>query len=128
MLGGIPTGRDVHALHAYVRYFDPVRRRPGLPEQVGALVEHVAEGGLTLQLVNLDPVQEKAVTVQAGAYAEHQIARARVASTEVPVNHSHVTVRLAPGAGARLQLSLERYVNQPTFAAPWVGGGYPGGG
>ncbi len=120
MLGGIPTGRDVHALHAYLRYFDPARRRPGLPGQVSALVEHIAEGEVTLQLVNLDPVEERAVTVQAGAYAEHQIARARVASTDVPVNHSHVTVRLAPGAGARLILSLERYVNQPTFAAPWV--------
>src|SRR3954447_14499442 len=39
MLGGLPTGRDVHALHARVRYFDPERRRAGLPEQVGALVE-----------------------------------------------------------------------------------------
>jgi hypothetical protein len=120
MLGGIPTGRDVHALHAYLRYFDPLRRRPGLPEQVGALVEHIAEGDVTLQLVNLDPVEEKAVSVQAGAYAEHRITRARVASADVPLNHSHVTVRLAPGAGARLILSLERYANQPTFAAPWV--------
>lgn len=34
MLGGIPTGRDVHALHAQLRYFDPARRRAGLPEQV----------------------------------------------------------------------------------------------
>jgi hypothetical protein len=87
---------------------------------VGALVEHIAEGEVTLQLVNLDPVQENAVSVQAGAYAEHQITHARVASTDVPVNHSHVTVRLAAGAGARLILNLERYVNQPTFAAPWV--------
>jgi hypothetical protein len=59
MLGGIPTGRDVAPLHACVRYFDPVRRRAGLPEQVGALVEGISEGEVTLQLVNLDPVEAK---------------------------------------------------------------------
>jgi hypothetical protein len=123
MLGGIPTGRDVHALHAFVRYFDPLRRRPGLPEQVAALVEHVAEGEVTLQVVNLDPIEPRVVIVQAGAYAEHQISRARSEpepSTDFVVDNSRVTVRLAPGAGTRLTLSLERYVNQPTFAPPWI--------
>src|SRR6266550_4913811 len=81
MLGGLPTGRDVATLHACVRYFDPARRRAGLPEQVGALVERLSEGEVTLQLVNLDPVDEKVVVVQGGAYAEHQIAR--VQSTHV---------------------------------------------
>ena len=77
MLGGIPTGRDVHTLFAQVRYFDPVRRRAGLPEQVGALVERMTPDGVVLQLVNLDPVDEKVVVVQGGAYAEHQITRVR---------------------------------------------------
>ena len=122
MLGGIPTGRDVATLHASVRYFDPVRRRAGLPEHVGALVEHISEGEVTLQLVNLDPVEEKVVVVQGGAYAEHQIARVRSSAVEAEaaVDHSHFTVRLAPGAGARLTLTITRYANQPTFAFPWV--------
>ncbi|HEY3108759.1 MAG TPA: hypothetical protein VGL23_08405, partial [Chloroflexota bacterium] len=77
MLGGMPTGRDVHTLFAQVRYFDPVGRRAGLPAQVGALVERIGERDVTLQLVNLDPVDEKVVVVQGGAYAEHQIARVR---------------------------------------------------
>jgi hypothetical protein len=120
MLGGIPTGRDVHALHACVRYFDPARQRAGLPEQVGALVEHFAETEVRLQLVNLDPLEEKVVVVQGGAYAEHQITRVRSIGVDSQVDDSHVTVRLAPGAGARLTLSVKRYENQPTFAFPWA--------
>src|SRR5207302_7287081 len=122
MLGGMPTGRDVHVLHSQVRYFDPARRRAGLPEQVGALVERIGESEVTLQLVNLDPVDEKVVVVQGGAYGEHQIARVRStpAQAEAAVDHSHFTVRLAPGAGARLTLTITRYANQPTFAFPWV--------
>ena len=46
------------------------------------LVECMSAGEVTLQLVNLDPVEEKVVVVQGGAYAEHQIARVR--STPVP--------------------------------------------
>jgi hypothetical protein len=102
MLGGSPTGRDVHALHAQVPYFDPVLRRAGLPEDVGALVAGISEQEVMLQLVNLDPVVEKVVVVQSGAYAQHQITSVRILSTEQTVDHSHITVRLAPGAGARL--------------------------
>ncbi|TAK24563.1 MAG: hypothetical protein EPO26_04910 [Chloroflexota bacterium] len=152
MLGGMPTGRDMHVLHAQVRYFDPVNRRAGLPAQVGALVEQITESGVTLGLVNLDPVDERIVIVQGGAYAEHQILRVRSeavteepapdsdgmllgrslghgrqemtpetpTSIEVSVDHSHFTVRLAPGAGTRLTIALRRYANQPTFAFPWV--------
>jgi hypothetical protein len=123
MLGGIPTGRDVATLHACARYFDPARRRAGLPEHVGALVEHISETEVTLQLVNLDPVEEKVVIVQAGAYAEHQILRVRsgpVPGAVTDVDHSHFTARLAPGAGTKLALTINRYVNQPTLAFPWV--------
>ena len=31
MLGGLPTGREGHPLHARLRYFDPERRRAGVP-------------------------------------------------------------------------------------------------
>ena len=87
--------------------------------------------------------------VQAGAYAEHQITRVRTEAApgaaedaqgmlfgrpsvrraqqrepepqqDVQVDGSHVAVRLAPGAGTRLVIDMQRYVNQPTFAQPWV--------
>ena len=150
MLGGMPTGRDVHVLHAQVRYFDPARRRAGLPEQVGALVERMTEDEVTLQLVNLDPLDAKVVVVQGGAYGEHQIVRVRSEAVaedgasgermllgralgrrpsgpapatppaETAVDHRHFTVRLAPGAGTRLTLTMRRYANRPTFALPWA--------
>ncbi|MEG8054937.1 hypothetical protein QP185_20040 [Sphingomonas aerolata] len=30
-----------------------------------------------------------------------------------------VTIRLEPGAGARLSLRMRRYANRPTLAFPW---------
>ena len=128
MLGGIPVGRIGYPLHCRLRYFDPARRRAGLPADVGALVERMTEDEVTLQLVNLDPVSGRTVIVQGGAYAEHQITAVRTdgpAGRNIPastteVDHSHFAVRLAPGAGARLTVGMNRYANQPTLAFPWV--------
>ncbi|MBW7460155.1 hypothetical protein K0U00_39445, partial [Paenibacillus sepulcri] len=58
--------------HASVRYYDGVRQRPGLPEDVGALVESISSGSLMLQLVNLSLFERKEVIVQAGAFGEHR--------------------------------------------------------
>ena len=44
-------------LQAHVYYFDPQRRRPGLPEYVAALVHRVSADGVSLTLVNTDPVK-----------------------------------------------------------------------
>jgi hypothetical protein len=122
MLGGLPTGRDVHVLHARVRYVDPARRRAGLPEHVGALVERIREDEVTLRLVNLDTVDARTVMVQAGAYAEHQFTSVRVdgSAGSADVNGASLTVRLAPGAGIRLILGMQRYANAPTLAFPWA--------
>ena len=122
MLGGLPTGRDVHVLHARVRYFDPAQRRAGLPEHVAALVERMTEDEVTVRLVNLDPLNERTVIVQGGGYGEHQLTSVRVDNSEQPVavDHTHVAVRLAAGAGARLRIGMQRYANRPTLAFPWV--------
>ena len=42
-------------LMARLRYFDPQRRRPGLPSDVAALVESLADERAVLHLVNLQP-------------------------------------------------------------------------
>ncbi|MDQ3701787.1 MAG: hypothetical protein M3442_12830 [Chloroflexota bacterium] len=121
MLGGIPTGRDVHVLHCQLRYFDPQRRRAGLPEDVAALVDRITENEVGVTLVNLSPLDARTVVVQGGAYAEHQVQRVRSESgADTPVDHSHFVVHLAPGAGERLTLTLRRYANRPTLAQPWV--------
>lgn len=124
MLGGIPTGRDVHVLHCRLRYFDPQRRRAGLPEDVAALVHRITDDEVGVTLVNLSPVHQRTVIVQGGAYAEHQIRSVRseqsAAVPELPVDSSHFAVRLAPGAGERLTVTMQRYANRPTLAMPWV--------
>ncbi len=122
MLGGLPTGRTGYPLHCRLRYFDPARRRAGLPEDVGALVDRITEDEVGVTLVNLSPLHARTVIVQGGAYAEHQITSVRPESAgqAVPVDGRHFAVRLAPGAGERLVISLQRYANQPTLAFPWV--------
>jgi hypothetical protein len=122
MLGGLPVGRTGYPLHCQLRYFDPTRRRAGLPEQVGALVERITEDDVTVQLVNLDPVTERTVIVQGGAYAEHQITTVRQErhAGSTAVDHPHFAVRLSPRAGARLVVSMQRYANQPTLSLPWA--------
>ncbi len=120
MLGGLEPGHCGYPLHARVRYFDPERRRPGLPEDVAALVETLSAGEATLSLVNLDQVRGHTVIVQGGAYGEHRVTGVTVDGHTTPVNRSSFSVRLAPGCGARLVVKADRYANQPTFAFPWA--------
>lgn len=119
-LGSYLTG-NIWTLHARVRYFDPQQGRPGLPEDVAALVEKFNAESVTLSLVNLSQASSKTVAVQSGAYGEHQFLEASFDGKTVPVNGSSVLVRLAPGAGGKLQFKVKRYANDPTLAMPWEG-------
>jgi hypothetical protein len=119
MLGGLPTGRVGFPLHCRLRYFDPDRRRAGLPEGVAALVQAMTADEVTVTLVNVDPVEERTVVVQGGAYAEHKLTGVTVDDHAVPLAGSAFAVRLAPGCGATLHIEMERYANPPTLAFPW---------
>tara|TARA_B100000686_G_C16793662_1_gene980613 strand:- start:2165 stop:3967 length:1803 start_codon:yes stop_codon:yes gene_type:complete len=126
MLGGLPTGRDGHALHCRLRYFDADRRRAGLPEDVGALVEQMDADNVIVSLVNCSPIHQRTVVVQGGAYAEHGC-QVVADGKAVPETSQHFdskrgsafVVRLAPGCGGKLQVRQQRYVHLPTFAFPW---------
>jgi hypothetical protein len=118
MTGGL-TPRHGCPLHARVRYFDPQNGRPGMPEGVGALVEKLADNSMTLTLVNTDPVSARDVVVQGGAYAEHQFENVTIDGQETVIDNSSFSVHLAPGAGATLEIDMQRYQNAPTFALPW---------
>ncbi len=96
-------------------YFDPKRQRPGLPEDVAALISHVEDEKLTLELVNVHPLQSRTVTVQSGAYGEHTIHSVLYDGEETPVNASRFDVELAPGTHAVMELKLSRYVNTPRY-------------
>jgi hypothetical protein len=118
-VGGLHQGNRTLVLHARVRYFDPDRRRPGLPDDVAALVQRMTADETVLTLVNVSPVHARRVVVQAGAYGEHTFTTATAGADTVAVNGRHLTVALAPGAGARITLGTKRYTNAPTLAWPW---------
>lgn len=107
-------------LHCRLRYFDRERRRAGLPSDVAALVDELGAERTSVTLVNLNPVSSRTITVQGGAYAEHRIESATLDGRRVAIGDSAFDLELRPGCGARLQLSMRRYVNAPTLAFPWT--------
>jgi len=118
MLGGYFTGK-IWTLHSRFRYFDPEKRRAGMPEDVGALVEKLTADSADLVLVNTNPVDARTVIVQAGGYGEHEFESVTADGQATPVGGPLLTVRLEPGCGARLAFRMARYKNQPTLVFPW---------
>ncbi|MDB5077181.1 MAG: hypothetical protein JWO42_3360 [Chloroflexi bacterium] len=127
-----------------VRYFDALRRRPGLPADVAALVEGLDAARTTVHLVNLSPVNARDVIVQAGAFGEHHFVRAHydVRRSDYPgpigsygppdlhaekcsiaVDNKHLHVHLPPATQVTIDLELSRFKNTPSAALPWHGEG-----
>lgn len=119
MLGGLPPGRDGGLLNARLRYFDPARRRAGVPEDVAALVSEMSDTRTVVSLVNVGRSETRTVVVQGGAYAEHQFESVECHEQVTLLNSRDFTVRLAPGSGAVLKLRMRRYANAPTINFPW---------
>ena len=144
-MGGPLNNYNGGLLMVRLRYFDAVRRRPGLPEDVAALVESLEEDRAVVHLVNLSATRERQVVVQGGAYGEHQFTQVRYGARQqskepgshateqqyraqvaneieeraVSVDDRCFSVRLQPGAQVRLDLGMRRFANQPTYALPW---------
>ncbi|AGA31277.1 hypothetical protein [Singulisphaera acidiphila] len=120
MQGGLHITRRASVLHCRLRYFDPIARRAGVPEDVAALVEAMTGDSVTLSLVNTSQVAERTLVVQAGAYAEHEFhSVSGPGDTETPIKDSTFTVQLAPGSGTQLKIAMKRFKNRPTLIAPW---------
>ncbi|HVC98241.1 MAG TPA: hypothetical protein VND64_31510, partial [Pirellulales bacterium] len=119
MLGGLHPGHQGSVLHCRLRFFDPVNRRAGIPDDVASLVEKLSADETVVTLVNVNQSDERALLVQAGGYAEHQFLSVRAPGCDVAVDGPRFAVRLAPGSGARLTIKMRRYANAPTMALPW---------
>jgi hypothetical protein len=119
MWGALVPSREGGLLNARLRYFDPVRQRAGVPDDVAALVSAIEDRRTVVTLVNLNSSSERSVIVQAGGYAEHEFESVTWNGRSTRIGGPHVTVQLAPGAGATLTLAMRRYVNRPTVAFPW---------
>lgn len=117
---------NIWSLHARFRYFDPVKRRAGLPEDVAALVEKLEADAATLTLLNVDQVEARNVVVQAGGYGEHRFDTVEINGKTQTISGPLLNVRIEPGSGARLRFHMARYVNPPTLAQPWDRGWFGG--
>jgi hypothetical protein len=129
-------------LHCQVRYFDALRQRPGLPEDVAALVERVDSEGIVVHLVNLSVFEEREVILQAGGFGEHTFvcAEYETRTSEYPgvqgaagyaappletrtettaLGDSLLWVQLPPGTELRMTLRMARYTRTPSYALPW---------
>ena len=119
MWGALVPGRNGGLLNARLRYFDPDRQRAGVPEDVAALVSELSDTRTNVTLVNLNPSEPRTVIVQGGGYGEHQLESVARGDRTTPIQAPLLTVRLDPGCGETLVLTMRRYANAPTARHPW---------
>jgi hypothetical protein len=119
MWGALLPGREGGLLNARLRYFDPDRKRAGVPEDVAALVSELSDTRTTVTLINLNASQPRTVIVQGGGYGEHQLISVTRGAKTTAINSPLLTVRLNPGCGEKLILGMTRYANRPTVRHPW---------
>jgi hypothetical protein len=119
MWGALLPGREGGLVNARLRYFDPDRKRAGVPEDVAALVSRMSDTRTTVTLINLSTLRRRTVVVQGGAYGEHQLVSVLVGNTTTPINAPLLTVNMEPGCGQTLVFEMKRYANQPTILHPW---------
>jgi len=118
--GGYFAGGRIWVLHSRLRYFDPVRRRAGLPDSVAALVHELTDDSVSVSLVNVNQAEPREVLVQAGGYAEHRFTGLEDSAGKQEIDAGVISVRLAPGAGQRLKLQMKRYADRPDLSFPWA--------
>ncbi|RIK36363.1 MAG: hypothetical protein DCC55_27475, partial [Chloroflexi bacterium] len=127
-------------LHCALRYFDARRQRPGLPQDVAALVEEVGAAHARVRLVNLSPFTPRELILQAGGFGEHQFLSVRydvrtsdypgshheyappplqTTTESQPVNDRYLQLLLPPATEIILELEVARYTNQPLYTPPW---------
>ena len=129
-----------------VRYFDLVRQRPGLPDDVAALVERLEGQRTVVRLINLSPFHARDVIIQAGAFGEHRFLAARYTThtsdypgvgddwaplelrteTEVvQIGGKHMHVHLPPATEILLDLEMTCFVHTPPYSLPWQNSAAP---
>jgi hypothetical protein len=119
MTGGPTPGGIGRVLQTRLRYFDPERRRTGVPADAAALVEKLTDTETVVTFVNVNPSEARRFVVQAGGYAEHECIDVTYNGRTHSVDDTHFTVRLAPGAGGRLKIRMQRFAHRPNSAFPW---------
>ncbi len=111
-------------LRAMVRYFDISKKRPGLPKNIAALVTSISKESVGIDLINLDPVLERSVLIQAGAFGEHRFTSATWKDLDEEVlartlTDKYVVIIMPPSTQISLELGIDRFVNDPSYRFPW---------
>src|SRR5262249_43560106 len=99
MWGALMPGRPGGLLNARLRYFDPDRRRAGVPDDVAALVSAMSDASTTVTLINLNRSQPRTVVVQGGGYGEHRLVSGTRGGKTTPNGGPPPTPRAGPGGG-----------------------------
>ena len=103
-----------------VRHYDAQNNRPGLPEDVAALVSKLTDDTVELELINLSSSEARDVIVQAGSMGEHNFTTASAnGDNQVEVNGTYLQVHLPPNTQIELEVGMERFVNAPSYKQPW---------
>ncbi|QHT62328.1 hypothetical protein GXP70_21665 [Paenibacillus lycopersici] len=114
---------------ASVAYWDMQAGRPGLPDDVAALVERIEPGRLVLALVNLNAEASRELRVKGGAFGEHRFVSARElgdsdaaddadavgASAKTAIDDARFIIELQPSTRIRLELEVARFDNKPAY-------------
>lgn len=119
MMAGLDPGRGGGPLHCRVRWFDPIERRAGVPQDVAVLVDEMQDERFSVTVVNLSPTADREVVMQGGGYGEHLLTTVEADGKQTVVNGPLIHLHLAPGAGQRLVAGVKRYACRPTMAFPW---------
>jgi hypothetical protein len=119
MQGALVPGREGGLLLARLRYFDPEKKRAGVPADIAALVSELTDTKTVVTLVNTSDTDARTVIVQGGAYGEHRFVSVEHDGQSHPLNARTFAVRLEPQSGAKLTLTMKRYAEPPTIPRPW---------
>ncbi|MBM3262559.1 MAG: hypothetical protein FJY97_03920 [candidate division Zixibacteria bacterium] len=135
-LGGPQLIYNGGLLMTRLLYFDPQRGRPGLPQNVAALVEKLEAKRTVVRLVNLSTRHEREIIVQGGAFGEHRFTSASFTArtSDYPgvngaythpditqttqtavIDGSRFRVVLPPGMEIVLDLGMERFTQPPAY-------------
>ena len=121
MFGALVPGREGGLLNARLRYFDPVRKRAGVPEDVAALVSALGDRADRRDARQRQHDDRRArSSCRPARYAEHQVESVVVNGRTMPVGapRRHRAAR----AGRRARRSRSRCAatsTRPTVAFPW---------
>ena len=97
MWGALVPGREGGLLNARLRYFDPARRRAGVPEDVAALVSELGDRRTVVTLVNLSASEHAHGHRPGGRLRRAPVRIGRVERPEAPAGRPRLHRAARPG-------------------------------